>query len=488
MRFKSKLLVGAVATFLFVSNSAQVSQSADRTNVDPKTAMVAGLANCKNVAELDCIESVNIINSQGKSAVAKQTSQVNDSTTDSSNQVVETGESTWQYTTASGTTNIFTLTTTLTTPTFVVDGSLDQVEVKTGPEEESSEEEEKPATTTEVIESDTRYFEPKLSLSAEFSNQKLMAGEQIQVKIRTSWLAIEEAFLSGKDSEIKVSEVAGGKSITLTGSEVQIYYLEKTKNRITGQVTSIIRTLDKFEFVLLHPKQIKDNSDCYLKGFPTYSTNGSSLSSIAASLNSSLGFGLSGYKLKPDNTANLGYLRVRMPLSWIQCKFPDSELPLGETIKVVVSSSDVSSDFKAGTSKFSISDGALEVSAEGFTLGKLDISISADPAEIANKKAAAIARAEAEAKAKAEAEAEAKAKAKAEAEAKAKAEAEAKAKAEAEAKAKAEADAKAKADEIAATANVKATAKKTTITCVKGKLTKKITQLKPKCPAGYKKK
>ena len=32
------------------------------------------------------------------------------------------------------------------------------------------------------------------------------------------------------------------------------------------------------------------------------------------------------------------------------------------------------------------------------------------------------------------------------------------------------------------------TAKKTTITCVKGKTTKKVTGINPKCPAGYKKK
>jgi len=69
-------------------------------------------------------------------------------------------------------------------------------------------------------------------------------------------------------------------------------------------------------------------------------------------------------------------------------------------------------------------------------------------------------------------------KAKQEAEAKAKAEAEAKAKVEAEAKAKAEADAKAKA----------ALSKKTTITCVKGKISKKVTAVNPKCSAGYKKK
>jgi hypothetical protein len=151
------------------------------------------------------------------------------------------------------------------------------------------------------------------------------------------------------------------------------------------------------------------------------------------------------------------------------------------------------------------------------------------------------AKAEAEAKAKAEAEA----KAKAEAEAKAKAEAEAKAKAEAEAKAKAEAEvqrqrqlaesecqrskgeaSKLKDDVFASIATypnlvkplseilknnlffspcpesknlntlklefeavlLKAKLSRSTITCIKGKITKKVTAVNPKCPAGYKKK
>jgi hypothetical protein len=37
-------------------------------------------------------------------------------------------------------------------------------------------------------------------------------------------------------------------------------------------------------------------------------------------------------------------------------------------------------------------------------------------------------------------------------------------------------------------ATVKPAAKKTTITCVKGKTSKKVTAVNPKCPAGYKKK
>jgi hypothetical protein len=64
-------------------------------------------------------------------------------------------------------------------------------------------------------------------------------------------------------------------------------------------------------------------------------------------------------------------------------------------------------------------------------------------------------------------------------EAVAKSKAEAEAKAAAELKAQQESEAKAKA----AAAN-----KKTTITCVKGKTTKKVTAVNPKCPSGYKKK
>ena len=67
---------------------------------------------------------------------------------------------------------------------------------------------------------------------------------------------------------------------------------------------------------------------------------------------------------------------------------------------------------------------------------------------------------------------------------KAQEEANAKAKAESDAKIKAEADVKIK---VEADAKV-AAKKKVTITCVKGKLTKKVTAVSPKCPSGYKNK
>jgi hypothetical protein len=86
----------------------------------------------------------------------------------------------------------------------------------------------------------------------------------------------------------------------------------------------------------------------------------------------------------------------------------------------------------------------------------------------------------AELKAKQETEAKAAAELKTKQEADAKAAAELKVKLEAEAMAASELKAKQEAEAKAAAL------KKTTITCVKGKLTKKVTAVKPKCPSGYK--
>lgn len=99
-----------------------------------------------------------------------------------------------------------------------------------------------------------------------------------------------------------------------------------------------------------------------------------------------------------------------------------------------------------------------------------------------NAKVGAKLRAEQELQARAAAELKAKQDAEAKAAAELKAKQEAEALAAAELKAKQEAEAKAKAAELAAAKKMK------TITCTKGKLTKKVTSAKPVCPSGYKKK
>lgn len=117
----------------------------------------------------------------------------------------------------------------------------------------------------------------------------------------------------------------------------------------------------------------------------------------------------------------------------------------------------------------------LELSRQGkiYLIEQINLNLPVNtPAELkAKQEAEAKANAAAELKAKQEAEAKAAAELRAKQEAEAKAAAELKAKQEAEAK---------------AAASISAANKKTTITCLKGKLSKKITAIKPKCPSGYK--
>jgi hypothetical protein len=137
----------------------------------------------------------------------------------------------------------------------------------------------------------------------------------------------------------------------------------------------------------------------------------------------------------------------------------------------------------------------LDLNNKRFLVAQNSINKSAADKAAADAKAIADkATADAAVKAAAELKAKQEAEAKAAAELKAKQEAEAKAAADkvaAELKAKQDAEAKvtaAKAAAAKAAAAKAAALKKITITCVKGKLTKKVTAVKPVCPAGYKKK
>ena len=97
-------------------------------------------------------------------------------------------------------------------------------------------------------------------------------------------------------------------------------------------------------------------------------------------------------------------------------------------------------------------------------------------AEFFTKRMVLVSKAEVDAKAKAAAELKTKQEAEAKAAEELRVKQEAEAKAAAELKTKQEAEAKAAAN------------KKQSITCIKGKLIKKVTAVNPKCPAGYKKK
>lgn len=490
-RFGRNAFIGfLIALFTLAQIVVSVhSYAADRMKVNPDEALTAAVSNCKSAEQLDCIESVTILTADGKRLRASQTKEPSDFEIDQSKQRVEEGASTWEYLDSSGAKNFFVIDGTLVTPKFIVAGSVDDVDVpkagEEGSESETETEEEKPVDT-EKVSVDTRFYEPKLTITALFGksnslpqSKKLNQGEKLEVVVRLSWLSVEEVYLSGKDSSIFVD----GKKIILTGSEVQIYERQSSRNRLTGQVTYSTIARDEFEFTVIHPKPSSEKPNCYESGYKLTSSNASSLAMSEENSSNSLKFTASSYSYKTDNSLVDGFAIIKVPLAWLTCRFPSSDLKYANSLTVQVSTTDGSKIAQNPTSKASIVNGVMDVRIENFRFAKTEILIKADESQISAAKSKEVADKAAE---ESRARAEAEAKVKAEAEAKAKAEAEAKAKAEAEAKAAAEAAAaKAKADADAAASAVK---KKVTITCIKGKTTKKVTSADPKCPKGFKKK
>jgi hypothetical protein len=438
-------------SFLLTVLPTSVAVAEERGRVDLDKPMVAGLSKCLTASQLDCIESVSILLKDGKRLVANQASVDNQADKDAQQQVVESGESSWEYTNTSGVSNPFILISNLTTPGYVVDYSNNSNEVTTSAESEAEGENYTESTTAEVISSDSNFYEPSLSVSAIFpggnslnTSKKFLDGERLEIVIRTSWLQIEEVILPGKDSEVEIEKTSQGKRITLRGSEDTIYSVESRKNQITGVVTRTIVKKENLEFQILHPKSKTEEKQCFESGYKISATNGSSLSLASEVQDYSLKFYASGYPFKTDKSANKGYAKVKVSLSWLDCKFPGNDFTFAMDFTAKVYSLDGGLKLQNTSANAIVKNGFLEIQADEFLFAKTEIRVVADAAGIASQKA------------KAEAEA----------------------KAAAELKAKQEAEAKAKS----------AAKKKTTITCVKGKLTKKVTAIDPKCPSGYKKK
>ena len=484
------------------------SFSVERELVNPNEAVSAGLSKCRTTSEMDCIESVVVISANNRRLVADQIEVSNYFELDQLKQRVEEGKSTWEYVDSLGIKNYFVLDASMTTPKFVVAGGLDDVEIPVGTEsgdDEGSEDEEEKPTETEKISVDTRFYEPKLTISALFGknntlpqSRKLNVGERLETVVRVSWLSPEEIYLPGKDSSFLIDSTSGKKKLMFTGSEMQIFERQGARDRLTGRITYTTVIRDDFEFTALHPKPGVEKSKCDENGFKLTSSNASSLAMSEENSSNSLKFTASSYSYKTDNSLIKGYAVIRIPIAWITCRFPTSDLKYASTLTVEVATTDGSKITQNPTSRALIANGLIDIRVEDFHFAKTEILIKADETQItaakskeATERAAAEAKAAAErvaaealAKAEAEARAKAEAEAKAKAEAAAKAELEAKAKAEAEARAKAEAEAKAAAERAAAAI----ASKKTTISCVKGKTVKKVSGVKPKCPKGFKKK
>jgi hypothetical protein len=484
-RFLRWILLAALLSGLLSPTYAIANE---RNKVDSTIPITAGLSKCTSADQLDCIVSVTVISDGGKRLPANQIAIEGYSYRDDNNQLIETGETTWQYTTAAGVQSAFILAATLSTPAFVVSGELSETELE-NLDGEANEDDVEATKKTEVVTSDSRYFEPKLNLTANFesdnsvnTSKKLLPSEQLEIVVRTSWLDIADVYLPGRAPSLKIDTLGSGKQLTMSGSEVMVYTRNKIVNKLTGESREEITAKPNFEFEIFHPSSTGATKTCNEVGYKLSSTDGTSLSMADENEIDSIAFNVSGSTYLPNRSLNKGFALIQIPIAWIACKFPESLLPFGEKFEVQVRATDGPAIEQKPTTKASVSNGILEIFIDQLTLTRSEILIKTDSTKAKQRKDQ-IEKQRIEAEERARAEAEAKLKA----EEKARAEAEAKLKAEAEAKAKAESDSK-KPETPSGSVETVTKAKQKTITCLKGKKTKKVTAVSPKCPKGYRKK
>ena len=113
LHYMTKTRLALVGLLAF--GSIQPAFAAPRASIDPKVATMAALDYCESASQLDCIESITVIDTDGGRYSAKRTFSPTGQSTDSYGQVVEDGSSDWNFATKAGKEIAFAVDATLTT-------------------------------------------------------------------------------------------------------------------------------------------------------------------------------------------------------------------------------------------------------------------------------------------------------------------------------------------------------------------------------------
>ena len=458
-----------IISLILITGPLTPTRADQRLKVDPAIAQVAELSICNSSSESDCIETVRIQNtSTGKFYASIFKSQAIKTEVDSSKQSIQSGNTEWEYDSGSGKKSII-LDVKLTTPSYEI---IEDV----APVDPDAEIEETPTVSTLAK-------EPKLEVDQVISAAtKLANNEILEISIRLSWLNPIQILATARSAASNFTPIPQGNLLTLSGGEVEhiSYYKFVVEKSIKRQGVNVKTELN---FQVLAPNASSENQLlnplCANLGYLLLSSN-ASLATVPNILEDAnemdlfiTNYPFSGFP--PGQSGNLGTVYMRVPMALLDCWFPENKFTDGSNFSTIISNTEptwsnraISSlelvkqstvnQFASVTPKVSslLNSGIYSLSIENFYLGKLRVTISSNGTLTASSRKAAADKAAAD-----------------------------KAAADKAAADKAAAD-KAAADKAAADKAV--VIKKTTITCVKGKVTKKVTAINPKCPSGYKKK
>ena len=364
---------------------------------------------CLNSVELECIESIKALYPNGKRSELKLIEGAKGSFLDEFGQIIENNASRWSYTNVQGVEKRFLLTATLNGENY-----------------------KSPLY---------KRLYPAMWISFwEISKDEINSGIKFEIYIKSSWLSPQGITLAAKDATFRAEKGNGWFRYVFTGSPfLQTSFNSPEKFQLLNTSEQDLTKSDgeviSLNFVIDHLSSIPGGTfwtdECSPLGYIVSSSNSIGAGPPYMSDSETLRFNIGAPHRLSTGEVNQGFFTTYIPISYIDCRWPQNTLTKSPKIEVMVTNSDGTN--QVATTSITLEKGILHVRAFGFHYSKPTIVVRAT-----NKK---------------------------------------------------EIPALSDVSKIdPKSPPIVAKSKKLTITCAKGKIIKKITAAKPVCPAGYKKK
>jgi len=338
-----KTLVTSVTATLTLSilviGLSGVQARADVSLIDGSIPMTANLRACQIADELDCIQSLSVINSDGSTnTLSPSTFVSSDPYIDSNGNTVRPGQQPFSGYGVSATADV------------QLDSLIHVI-----------------IASPKILGSALRVF--------------INGGEpttKFQIQIRTSWLKAEDIQLLANSAAYKIEEIPGGTLWTFSGSQQAIGgYTSDWAAKAAADANADV-VWNRLTFFVAHAGADASSSAfdprCAANGFPvrTFNAPAAGLPYWDAATQS-LNFGIWSPHADPSGAPFVGYFKIWVPDSYIDCMYPDNTITKATSITAAV----VDADGYAQDASVQISNenGNLYLSVSGFHYSSPKISI-----------------------------------------------------------------------------------------------------------------
>jgi hypothetical protein len=363
-------------TFLIQVSAARAETV--RMSVDPNIPQSASIVDCIDPKQLDCIESVFVQYKNGAIAIPTLASQDFPQSVDKTGQPLNSNTRFFSYPAGNkaGKISRFSVLTSMNTPTYKLDGGpFSNIWIYVYPQLSPGE-----------VAPDARNCD-RINILTCTNGISLNPDDKFIITLRTSWFKPVAIGGEGIDLDINYKKIpSGGTRWMLSGkrfSSSGFWSGEDLRKSATSEGDSMKADFVStgLYFVLDHAgKSVSEslwNPTCADKGFTFTTSNAPMAGQLYWDYNKqSLVLNMYGPHLDPIGNPNLGFARIRIHKAWLECRFPGNTLDTAK--KVIVEVVDQNGVAQVATHSVSTTGDSIYISASGFHFSSPSLVARAD--------------------------------------------------------------------------------------------------------------